>query len=134
MTTPAHSAGGAPYLPPPGDTTPTDIAQALRDPSLLVAADAPYLPPPAPRPVVASAPAFDAKALVEGTKRHKVANPTYGPMPTGTAEGRAAAEAARAKMRRKRRRNKMLGWVTAVTLLVVAGGVSYVLYNMYQDD
>src|SRR4051794_410783 len=120
MTTPAESAGGAPYLPPPGDPTQTDIAQALRDPGLLIGADAPYLPPAAPpRPAVASAPVFDAKALVEGTKRHKVANPGYGPMPMGTPEGRAAAEAARAKMRRKRRRNKMLGWVTAVTLLVV---------------
>ena len=62
MTTPPESTGGVPYLPPPGDPTPTDIAQALRDPDLIAATEVPYLPPAAPpRPAVAAPPVFDAK-------------------------------------------------------------------------
>src|SRR4029079_18894573 len=127
--------GGVPYLPPPGDPTPTDIAQALRDPDLIAATEVPYLPPAAPpRPAVAAPPAFDAKVMVDATKRNKIENPAYGPMPTGTAEGRAAADALRAKMRQKRRRNKRLGWVMAIVVIGVVGGGGYAPYTMYQDD
>ena len=94
----------------------------------------PYLPPTAPpMPRSTAPPVFDAKTLVDATKR-KVENPAYGHMPTGTPEGRAAADAARARMRQKRRRNKILAWVMAIGFLVVLCGAGYALYTMYQDD
>jgi hypothetical protein len=76
---------------------------------------------------------FDAKAMVEATKR-KVENPVYGHMPTGTPEGRAAAEAARQAMRRKRSRNKWIGRSLGVVLLGGIGAAGYVGYRAYQDD
>jgi hypothetical protein len=132
---------GAPFLPPPqpGSVSPDAIAMALRDPELIsatqaTAGEAPYLPPSTPpQPHVSAPPVFDAKAMVDATKR-KVANPVYGHMPAGTPESRAAADAARAKMRRKRRRNKVFGWVMAIVFIAVVGGVGYALYTTYQDD
>jgi hypothetical protein len=107
---------------------------ALDEPELVVSSDAPYLPPSAPpKPAIARPLVFDAKAMVDSTKR-KVENPVYGHMPTGTPEGRAAADAARARMRRKRHRNKIIGWAMLVAFVAVVCGVSYALYNMYQDD
>jgi hypothetical protein len=108
---------------------------ALADPQLLAEAQVPHLPPPAPaRPaVVAPPPVFDAKAMVDATRR-KVDNPVYGQLPSGTAEGHAALEVARARMRRKRRRNKVLGWVLLIAFAAVVAGVGYALYTMYQDD
>ena len=123
-------------LPPPSqvDATPDTIARVLRDPELIESAQVPYLPPATPPvPQVTAPPVFDAKVLVDATKR-KVENPVYGHMPKGTPEGRAAAEAARAKMRRKRRRNKILGWVMAIVFIAVVAGAGYALYTMYQDD
>jgi hypothetical protein len=123
-------------LPPPsqGDATPDTIARVLRDPEMIDSAQVPYLPPATPPvPQVTAPPVFDAKKLVEATKR-KVENPVYGHMPKGTPEAKAAAEAARAKMRRKRRRNKILGWVMAIVFIAVVAGAGYALYTMYQED
>src|SRR5262245_45351274 len=101
---------------------------ALDEPDLVDQSTAPYLPPVAPaQPMVSTSPAFDAKAMVDATKRNKIENPSYGHMPTGTPEGRAAVEAAKARMRRKRRRNKILGWVMTIAFIVIVGGVGYVL-------
>ena len=135
MTTPPDPAGGVPLLPPTDEPSPSDIAQALRDPDRIESAQVPYLPPAVrPVPAPAAPPVFDAKAMVEATRHNKVENPAYGHLPAGTPEGRAAAEQLRAKMKRKQRRNKMLGWVMAIVVLggLAAGG--YVLYNMFQDD
>ena len=135
MTSP-ESPEGTPFLPPTarGAATPEAIAMALRDPAVAEPTEAPYLPPAAPpKPSVASTPVFDAKAMVDAGKR-KVANPVYGQIPTGTPEGRAAAEAARAKMRRKRRRNKTLGWVMTIAFIAVAAAAGYALFSAYQDD
>jgi hypothetical protein len=55
-------------------------------------------------------------------------------MPTGTPEGRQAADAARARMRSRRRRNRILNWVMAIVCVAIAAGIGYVLYVMYQDD
>ena len=123
-------------LPPPGqgDATPDTIAWVLRDPEMIDSAQVPYLPPATPPvPQVTAPPVFDAKVLVDATKR-KVENPVYGHMPKGTPEAKAAAEAARAKMRRKRRRNKILGWAMAIVFIAVVAGAGYALYTMYQDD
>jgi hypothetical protein len=106
---------------------------ALEDPQLIAESVIPSLPPASdPRPSV-STPIFDAKAMVEAT-RHKVTNPVYGQMPTGTPEGRDAADAARAMMRRRRRHHRILGWVMAIVCVGIAAGIGYVLYTMYQDD
>ena len=89
---------------------------ALDDPELVVSGEAPYLPPAAPpKPAVAQPQTFDAKTLVDATKRNKIENPVYGHMPTGSEEGRAAADAARARMRAKRRRNKFMNGFCATT-------------------
>ena len=123
-------------LPPPSqvDATPDTIARVLRDPELIESAQMPYLPPATPPvPQVTAPPVFDAKVLVDATKR-KVENPAYGHMPKGTPEGRAAADAARARMRQKRRRNKILAWVMAIAFVAVLAGAGYALYTMYQDD
>src|SRR5262245_2516179 len=125
-----------PFLPASriGDPTPDAVVHALRDPELVSVAPAPYLPPAAPpKPHVAAPVVFDARALVDATKR-KVDRPVYGPIPRGTPESQAAVEAARAKMRRKRRRSKVLGWVMAVVFFAVVAAVGYALYNMYKDD
>src|SRR5690349_2527574 len=99
------------------------------------ATQVPYLPPaPKPEPPPTAPPVFDAKAMVDATKRNKVENPAYGHLPTGTPEGRAAADALRAKMRQKRRRNKMIGRVIAIVSIVVVVGGGYALYKMYQAD
>lgn len=135
VTTPPDTAGGVPLLPPLGEPSPSDIAQALRDPVLIKATEVPFLPPAAPpRPAIAAPPVFDAKAMVDSTKRTKIDNPSYGSMPTGTPESRAAADALRAKMRRKRRRNKMFGWAMAIVFVVVVGGTGFAVYTMYKDD
>ena len=100
----------------------------------MATAQVPYLPPATPpKPTISAPPVFDARAMVDATKR-KVDNPAYGQMPKGTPEARAAAEAARAGMRRKRRRNKILGWVMAFVFFAVLGGVGYALYRTYQED
>ena len=134
VTTPSETPHGVPFLPPQsGSASPKAIAMALDDPHL-VADEMPYLPPaPPPKPAVNVPQVFDAKTLVNATKR-KVENPAYGHMPTGTPEGRAAADAARARMRHKRRRNKILGWVMTIAFLALIGGVGYALYTMYQHD
>ncbi len=107
---------------------------ALRDPDMIAAAQMPFLPAPMrPVPQISEAPVFDARAMVESTKR-KVDNPVYGAMPGGTAEGRAAADAARAQMRRRRRRNRAIAWVFAVVFLGVVAGAGYLAYRAYQDD
>jgi hypothetical protein len=124
-----------PFLPPPGEPNNVDIAQALRDPKVVASTQAPYLPPahrPAPTP--SAPPVFDAKLMVDATRRNKVDNPAYGQLPTGTPEGRAAAEAARARMRGKRRRNKLLGWAMAVIFIGLLAGAGYALYTMYEED
>jgi hypothetical protein len=108
---------------------------ALDEPALVAKGEMPFLPPAAPpKPAVSAPPVFDAKAMVDATKRNKVENPVYGHMPTGTPEGRAGVEAARARMRRKRRRNKIFGWVLTIVFFAVAGGVGFALYTMHQDD
>jgi hypothetical protein len=106
----------------------------LRDPELIEAAQVPYLPPSAPpKPSIAAPPVFDAKAMVDATKR-KVDNPVYGHMPAMTAENKAAVEAARAKMKRKRRRDRIVGRIMAVIVIAVLAGVGYALLRMYQHD
>src|SRR4029078_2896741 len=119
-----------------GQASPKAISTALDDPELVAApGEAPYLPPAAPpKPAVTTTVVFDAKTLVDATRRNKVENPTYGQMPTGTPEGRAAVEAAKARMRQRRRRNKMIGWVMAVVVLVLAAGAGFALYRLFEDD
>lgn len=72
--------------------------------------------------------------MVDATKRNKIDNPSYGAMPKGTPESRAAADQLRVKMRRKQRRNRMFGWVMAIVFIVVVGGAGYAVYTMYKDD
>lgn len=122
-------------LSSPDGPTPSDVAQALRDPELIASTQVPVLPPvPRPVPVRVVEPVFDAKAMIEATRRNKVENPAYGYMPAASIEGRAAAEELRVKMKRKRRRNDLLGRVLAVAFIAVVAGVGYVLYTMFQAD
>src|SRR5215218_8201273 len=97
---PTDPKTGELFLPPPSqdDATTDAIARVPRDPEIIESAEMPYLPPPVrPVPQITAPPVFDAKAMVDATKR-KVDNPVYGQIPKGTPEGKAAADAARAKM------------------------------------
>ncbi len=98
------------------------------------ALDMPFLPSaPRPAPAPAEPLVFDAKTMVDATKR-KVDNPVYGHMPKGTPEGRAALDAGRSAMRRKRQRNKIIGWIVGLGFLAGLAAGGYFIYRAYQDD
>jgi hypothetical protein len=114
---------------------PTLPALSLPPPPVPVPSEAiPFLPSAVPAQPSAPAPvAFDAKAMVD-SQRRKIENPVYGHMPSGTPEGKLAAEEARKSMRRRRRRNKRV----AMMFLAVFGGAvatgAYFGFKAYQDD
>lgn len=131
MTTPLESLGDVPFLPPTHSAAPPLPPQPqLPNGGGFV----PYLPPVRrPEPVPEQPIAFDARAMVEATKR-RVESPVYGHMPAGTEEGRAAAEAARASMKRKRARNKLIGRAVVLAMLGGIGAAGWFGYQAYQDD
>lgn len=149
MTTPSTSDGPpaaqggpreeAPFLPPARPRAaahaPTLEPVDLRPPAETV--DTPFLPPavrPEPSPSAPSTDtSFDAKAMVESQK-HFTANPAYGPLPTGTDEGRAAARKLREEANRKRRRGKIALRIVGVLVLAGVAVGAYFVYQALQDD
>jgi hypothetical protein len=131
MTTPLEPLGDAPFLPPTHSAAPPLPPQPqLPNGDGFV----PYLPPiRRPEPVAEQPIAFDARAMVEATKR-RVESPVYGHMPSGTEEGRAAVEAARAAMKRKRARNRLIGRAVVLIMLGGIGAAGWFGYRAYQDD
>ena len=131
MTTPLEPLGDVPFLPRlPAAAPPLALQPQLPNGNDFVA----YLPPVRrPEPVPEQPIAFDARAMVEATKR-RVDSPAYGHMPAGTEEGRAAAEAARAAMKRKRARNKLIGRAVVLVALGGLGAAGWFGYQAYQDD
>ena len=131
-----------PYLPPSrpmatgADTYAVTGAGPMIEasPALDQSVAAPYVP--APTPVAAppvQAATFDAKAMVESQKRIN-ANPAYGALPSGTEASRKAAKELRAKAQRKRARNKLLGRVLGLLLLVGLAAGGWFGYQAYQDE
>ena len=121
-----------PHLPgaPPVDP----VAMALRDPELIAASAVPYLPPSIVDPTPTASPAvFDARAMVEATRR-KVENPAHPHSSKPTHESWAGVDAARTAMRRKRRRNSFIGRVAALAFLAALAGGGYLTYREYQSD
>ena len=126
----------APFLPPPTSPpsiTAPPVVERMPDPTDEF--DVPFLPAvtriePDVQP---PSPSFDAKAMVESQKRFN-ANPSYGAMPTGTAEGRAAAEALRNQARQKRHRQKTSGRITIAVLMCGLAVGAWFAYRAYQSD
>jgi hypothetical protein len=71
--------------------------------------------------------------MVQAQKRINT-NPSYGLLPAGDDESRAAAEALRELARKKRRRTKALRWGVATALVGGLGVAGWFAYPEYQKD
>jgi hypothetical protein len=137
---------GVPFLPPARPAVPPpQQAEAVLLAAVSAPGETPTLPtvpdlptlrapePASPAPASMAAPVFDARAMVESQKHYNV-NPTYGPLPAGTDESRAAARRLREQANRKRRRNKIAGRVLAGLVVVAVAVGLYFAYQAIQDD
>jgi hypothetical protein len=71
--------------------------------------------------------------MVDSQKRFN-ANPAYGALPSGTEASREASRKLREQAQRKRSRNKLLGRVLAVLVLVGVAAGGWFGYQAYQDE
>lgn len=137
MTTPpapeGEPGGDAPFLPPAGPVVPIAAPTATAEVPTLPSSRPPEPAASSANPSVPSQSAFDAKAMVESQK-HYNANPTYGAMPAGTDESRAAARKLREQANRKRRRGKAAGRILLALFVAAAAVGAYFAYQAIQDD